>query len=239
VLVARREDVLRQLEARLRIENSELEIRTLAFDLSKESDRHELIDSVAGTEWSPSLLVNNAGMGDYGAIRTASWAKLRQIIELSITALTHLTHGFLPGMMAARRGAILNVSSLASLLPVPDFGVYAASKAYVTSFSEALRLELREHGIPVLAVCPGPVHTEFGETAGRDGAPAETPTREWFHVPKETVVRESLRALAGGRPRVYPGWKVAMLAAGISLLPLAALRYVMSYRPRSVPGDEA
>ncbi len=155
------------------------------------------------------------------------------MIELNVAALTQLTHGLLPDMIEAGKGAILNISSLASLLPIPDRGVYAASKAYVTSFSEALRLELGEHGISVVAVCPGPVHTGFGETAGREGAPGETPAREWFYVSKEEVVRAALAGLDRNRARVYPGWKVALLATAISLLPLAAIRCLMSHRPRN------
>jgi hypothetical protein len=87
---------------------------------------------------------------------------------VNIEALTHLTHALLPAMLEAGRGAIINVSSLASILPIPNFAVYAATKAYVSSFSEALRMELRGTGIPVLAVCPGPVRTEFEEQAGND-----------------------------------------------------------------------
>ena len=90
------------------------------------------------------------------------------MIRLNVEALTHLTHALVPGMIRRGGGAVVNVSSLACLLPIPDFAVYAATKAYVTSFSEALRIELRGHGIPVLAVCPGPVHTGFGEVARRD-----------------------------------------------------------------------
>ena len=129
------------------------------------------------------------------------------------------------------------MSSLASLLPIPDFGVYAASKSYVTDFSEALRLEVRERGISVLALCPGPIHTGFGKIAGRDGVPAVTPIRELFHVPMEEVVHEALVALQWDWPRVYPGWRVALLAAGISLLPMAAIRYIMSHRPRSISAE--
>lgn len=239
VLVARREEVLKQLETKLRIDHPELGVASVPVDLASEAGRRELIDRVGGTEWSPSLLVNNAGMGDYGEFVTADWEKVQQMLDLNVAAVTHLSHGFLPDMIRAKRGAILNVSSLASILPIPDFAVYAATKSYITNFSEALRLELRGYRIPVVAVCPGPVHTEFGETAGRHGAPPETPSREWFYVPKEEVVLDALVALQRDRPRVYPGWKVGLLAAGISLLPMAAIRYMMSYRPRSVPEEGA
>ena len=125
----------------------------------------------------------------------------------------------------------MNVSSLASIVPMPDFAVYAATKAYVTSFSEALRIEVREHGIRVMALCPGPVHTEFGELAGR-GPGTDFGAREWFYVPQEQVVREALEGLAADKPRVYPGLRVALAAAAISLVPIAIIRLVMASRPR-------
>ena len=239
VLVARREEILRQLEVRLCSDNPGLEVTVFPMDLARAASRQELIDRLAGTEWAPHLLVNNAGMGDYGEFATADWGKVQQMLDLNIAAATHLTHGFLPDMLDSGHGAVLNVSSLASLLPIPDFAVYAASKAYLTSFSEALRLELREQKIPVLAVCPGPVHTDFGKTAGREGVPPDSLSRGWFFVPKEEVVLEALLALQSDRPRSYPGLKVAALAAGLSILPMAVIRYLMSHRPRSVSEDDS
>ena len=238
VLVARRDVVLKEVEARLAMENPAVKITSVATDLTREASRRELIHRLAGTEWAPSLLVNNAGMGDYGEFATGDWEKVQQMLDLNVGAATHLAHGFLAPMVASGRGAILNVSSLASVLPIPDFAVYAASKAYLTSFSEALRLELRDYGIPVLAVCPGPVRTDFGETAGREGAPVESPSREWFYVSKEEVVRDALGALGRDCARVYPGWKVGLLAAGLSILPMVAIRYLMGHRPRRVSGDD-
>ena len=87
------------------------------------------------------LLINNAGMGDYGEFRSSDWSKTEKMIRLNIEALTHLAHALLPGLLA-RQGAILNVSSLASLMPIPDFAVYSATKSYVTSFSEALEIRI-------------------------------------------------------------------------------------------------
>ena len=135
-------------------------------------------------------------------------------------------------MIRNGRGAVVNVSSLASLLPIPDFAVYAATKAYVTSFSEALRIELRGHGIPVLAVCPGPVHTNFGKVAHREEHVPGMPMREWFYVPREQVVRESLMALRQDRARIYPALKTTVAALAISVVPIILMRLVMGFRPR-------
>ena len=238
VLVARREDELGLLRDRLQSENSDLQIKVVNADLTSAEAREELIATVKEGEWAPSLLVNNAGMGDYGEFVTGDWKKMEQMLSLNIIALTHLTHGLLPCMIQSGHGAVLNVSSLASLLPIPDFAVYAASKSYVTSFSEALRLELNEHEIPVLTVCPGPVHTGFGEIAGRDGSLENSPAREWFFVSREEVVLEALLALQREQPRSYPGLKVSLVATALASMPPAILRYFMRNRPRAVPEQE-
>lgn len=232
VLVARREDRLQVLASQLRAQH-DLEVLVIAADISLSTERERLSREVTAQGWTIDILVNNAGLGDYGEFRTSEWERNEAMLRVNIEALTHLTHLFLPRMIAQSRGSILNVSSLASTLPIPDFAVYAASKAYVSSFSEALRMELTEFGINVLAVCPGPVQTEFGSLAAREeGGPGMPGGREPFYVPRQQVVAESLAALDGGRARIYPGWKVALAAAGISLLPMVAVRVIMGSRPR-------
>ena len=230
VLVARREERLRSLAGSLAREFAHLEIRCEVADLADAGARRALADRMAAAGVVPDLLVNNAGMGDYGEFVTADWSKLEAMLHLNVEALTHLTHLMLPGLRR-KRGAVVNVSSMASLLPIPDFAVYAATKAYVTSFSEALRLELRGDGVSVLAVCPGPVHTEFGRVSRRAGAP-EAPTREWMYVPREQVVAEALTALDRDAARVYPGWKMAVAAVVLTALPIVAVRALMATRPR-------
>lgn len=231
VLVARRAARLAELAVELRREHPGLRAVTFEVDLSDADARLRFVQRLRDEGLRPDLLVNNAGMGDYGEFATAEWPKVEAMLRLNIEALTQLTHALLPSMIERQSGAILNVSSLASLLPIPDFAVYAASKAYVSSFSEALRIEVREHGIRVLALCPGPVHTEFGEVAGR-GPNTDFGAREWFYVRQEQVVSEALAGLLADKPRVYPGLKIALAAATISLLPLVAIRLAMSFRPR-------
>ena len=176
--------------------------------------------------------MNSAGLGDYGGFITAEWGALEAMLDLNVTALSHLSHLVLPQMKRRGAGGILNVSSLASTLPIPDFAVYAATKAYVSSFSEALRIELREHGIRVTSLCPGPVKTEFGEVARREGSSEGMPAHALFYVPKEQVVAEALRGLERGRARVFPGLKIAAAGLAIGALPLVLLRIVMGRRPR-------
>lgn len=232
VLVARRENDLHNLAERIKATHPSVAILVFPADLADPSDREDLIDSLILERFIPDLLVNNAGVGDYGEFASADWPRLKAMLDLNITALTHLTHALLPPMIRAQRGAIVNVSSLASLIPIPDFAVYAATKAYVTSFSEALRIELRDHHIPVLAVCPGPVHTQFGTVASRRGQSHDMPNYELFYIPKEQVVAESIEALFLNRPRVYPGLRIAAAALVLSALPIAALRFALSFRPR-------
>jgi short-subunit dehydrogenase len=231
VLVARRAQRLVELAGDLEKNHPGLRVMPLEADLTDPAARLQTVGHLLSKGLVPDLLVNNAGMGDYGEFATSDWMKVEAMLRLNIEALTHLTHALLPTMIEQKGGAILNVSSLASILPIPDFAVYAATKAYVTSFSEALRIEVREHGIRVMALCPGPVHTEFGEVAGR--APGKDwGSREWFYVPQQQVVSEALEGLAWDKPRVYPGLKIALAAAAISLVPIALVRLIMSSRPR-------
>ena len=231
VLVARRAERLVELAGELEEAHPGLRVMPLEADLTDPSARLQAVGHLLSKGLVPDLLINNAGMGDYGEFATSDWMKVEAMLRLNVEALTHLTHALLPTMIEQRAGAILNVSSLASIVPMPDFAAYAATKAYVTSFSEALRIEVREHGIRVMALCPGPVHTEFGEIAGR-GPGTDFGAREWFYVPQEQVVREALEGLAADKPRVYPGLRVALAAAAISLVPIAIIRLVMASRPR-------
>ena len=234
ILVARREDLLKKLAEEILTASPTTKVHYLSVDLTQNQDRIELGKACEAMSLKPDLLVNNAGMGDYGDFTGAKWPKLDSMLQVNVTALTHLCHIFLPAMIADSEqgagGSIINVSSLASTLPIPDFAVYAATKAYVSSFSEALRLELREFGIPVLAVCPGPVRTNFGKVALRDTEGETLPAREGFYVSAEKVVADSIVALHADCARVYPGWKVALLAAGISLLPMMLVRPLVASR---------
>jgi len=232
VLVARREERLNSLAMSLAGEFPSVDVRCHVSDLTDPAARRALANSLQRDGIVPDLLVNNAGMGDYGEFASSAWPKVESMLRLNVEALTHLTHLLLPAMIKAGRGAVVNLSSLASVLPIPDFAVYAATKAYVTSFSEALRIELKEHGIPVVAVCPGPVHTEFGAVSRRSADEGDMPMREWIYVPRETVVASALAALDRKAARVYPGWKVAVAAALMGALPIIAVRAIMGFRPR-------
>ncbi len=232
VLVARSSGKLESLAAQLREAVPAMAVLVITADVSKESERISLMENLIERRWLPDLLINNAGLGDYGEFLTADWAVLESMLKVNITALTHLSHLAVPGMVKAGGGAILNVSSLASVIPIPDFAVYAATKAYVSSFSEALRIELRESNIRVMSLCPGPVKTGFGEAARREGSKTGLPAHKSFYVPKEQVVAEGLKGLFSGRARVFPGLKIAAAGMLLGALPIVIVREMMKHRPR-------
>lgn len=223
VLVARRIERLEALRDELRARNPKLTIHIHSADLSKLADTHSLGDWLEREGIAIDLLINNAGLGDRGPFATADAIRILEMMEVNMVTLTLLTRRLLPAMIARRDGAILNVSSSASFLPMPDFAVYAATKAYVTSFSEALRGELRGRGISVTALCPGPVHTEFDAIARRredrkEAAPAFT------YVPVEQVVRAALRGIEADRPLVIPGLVMKLGMLLVRLTPRSILR---------------
>ena len=231
VLVARRSERLADLRDELLNRNPNLEVHVRVVDLADKAQIQLLIDSLAHDEIDVDLLINNAGLGDSGAFATSDPIRNEQMALVNIVALTSLTRRLLPQMIANRRGGILNVSSSAGFLPIPGDAVYAATKAYVTSFSEAIRAELRGKGVNVCAVCPGPVRTQFQQVAKRPGAQPEMGSRIFF-VSTEQVVREALAALEADRPLVIPGiaMKLAMLLT--RLMPMPVVRLVLRLSPR-------
>jgi hypothetical protein len=228
ILAARRLDRLEALRAELA--RPGLAIECHAVDLARPDDLAKFLETLRARPGPIDLVINNAGLGDHGFFDESDWSRVEAMIDVNITALTRITHALLPKLVRARRGVILNVSSIASFVPVPKMAVYAATKAYVTSFSEGLRAELRRTGVTVTAVCPGPVDTEFFVTAERvpEGRSIETP--ELFKVPAEQVVREALAAAGNDRARVVPGWLVWAAMSVAALLPLIFLRPILAQR---------
>lgn len=223
VLVARRKERLEEMRATLRARHPRLVVHVCAADLSQPNEVDALCEGLEKERLAIDLLINNAGLGDHGPFATSSPQRLSDIMQVNIVALTALTRRFLPAMMVQQRGGILNVSSIASFLPVPEMAVYAASKAYVTSFSEALRAEVRASRVSVTALCPGPVSTEFGDIATRPDFPRrEAPS--FLYVSPQEVVRRGLRGLARNQPLVLPGLAVQFAMGFIRLTPMPLLR---------------
>ncbi len=222
VLVARRRDRLEELCSQLTHRNPQLKILIRESDLSDIDSPGWLFESLQAENVLVDLLINNAGLGDHGHFATSDRQRVREMLAVNVTALTILTRLFLPGMIDRKRGAILNVSSTAGFVPLGGFAVYAATKAYVTSFSEGIRSELRGTGVTVTALCPGPVDTEFSEVARRSPTSRQKKAPTFLHVPVEKVVRSALDAVENDKPLIIPGFfmKLAMLLARITPAPL-------------------
>ena len=229
VLVARRAEALDAVKAEL--SGMRVKVLCCVSDLATDAGRQAVSAFLVANGVKPNLLINNAGMGDYGSFASSAAEKTRTQIDLNITALTMLTHALLP--LLERPAGILNVSSLASTLPMPDLAVYAASKAYVTSFSEALAIELAPEGITVSCVCPGPTPTNFSKSAKRsDGSDTNRDGQALLRIPPSQVVREALGALEHGRPCVFPGVMVSIAGRVFRVMPRGFMRWLLKRRAR-------
>jgi hypothetical protein len=173
VLVARREERLQALAAELRAEGGQALV--IAADLTRQEERQRVCDTVQQECAGLDVLVNNAGLGWYGYGADMSWPVAQRIMQVNMDALVHLTLLFLPGMRARRGGHIINVGSIAGSLPSQGIAIYSATKAFVDNFSTSLHREMRGSGVHVSVVKPGPVTTEFFDTASSAGRrlPAE------------------------------------------------------------------
>jgi uncharacterized protein len=231
ILIARREERLIELADRLQREHPSLIIHVRKVDLANFDQLHAFLDAIDREKLEVDLLINNAGLGDSGPFAESDPARNKEMTVVNVATLTLVTRHFLPRMIAKRRGAILNVSSTAGFLPIPGSVVYAATKAYVTSFSEALRSELSGTGISVCALCPGPVVTEFQQVAKREGVKPNIGPR-FLVVTVEQVVRDALAALEADRPLVIPGFAMKVLMFIVRLMPLPVLRWVARISPR-------
>ena len=165
MLVARRLDRLESLAEALRKARPGIRVRVHVADLR---DADACNDVVAAASPDLDVLVNNAGVGEYGEFASQDAAALERMVQLNVQAVVRLTRGVLPGMLNRRSGWILNIASLAGFQPTPYMAVYGATKSFVLDFSLALWNEVRKRGVQVTCVCPGPVATEFFDHGGYD-----------------------------------------------------------------------
>jgi uncharacterized protein len=229
ILVARRNDRLEALELELKIVNPRLEVFCRQLDLRDQAALERFCNWLDESGLTVDLLVNNAGIGDRGAFIDSEWERVHAMLQVNIETLTYLTYRILSSMRKSGCGAILNVSSVASLVPVPHLAVYAATKAYVTSFSEALRAELRNANISVTALCPGPVPTEFSDVASRgEQVNVTSSAQDLFSVPVQEVVRRALDAVSRDRARVVPGHLVNLAMTAVAFLPMFLKRVILN-----------
>jgi short-subunit dehydrogenase len=230
-LVARRIDKLQTLAAAL--EKDGIRVEALAADLSDRGDRAGLLERVAGLGLTPVILVNNAGLSTLGPVATSDPESEMNMIEVDVMAVADLCSRFLPGMVQRQEGAVLNVASTAAFQPLPGQAGYGAGKAFVLSYTQSLHGELRGTGVTVSVLCPGPVDTGFGETAGfsKEDAEAALPRVMWKTA--DEVARAGVDGLAAGRLVTIPG---AANRAAASAARFTPDRLLIRLVARSHPG---
>ncbi|MGQ0634836.1 MAG: SDR family NAD(P)-dependent oxidoreductase [Planctomycetaceae bacterium] len=212
ILVARREALLQQLAAELH-QQHRTKCELVVADLARPEEPQRVLDEVARRGLSIELLVNNAGFGYISEIENTNIARVLELVRLNVSALTELTLRVLPEMMRRGHGGVINVASVAGFQPVGYMGAYAASKAYVLHFSEALWGEAREKGVTVTTLCPGTTRTDFFDVSG---APEGWLARHSSQDVK-TVVTAGLKGFEKGRSYVVSGWKNYILSLLVRL----------------------
>jgi uncharacterized protein len=214
ILTARSHTKLESLARELR-EKHAIKTEVVPLDLAKPGGAAELCVQVDALKHPVAHLISNAGFGLYGEFLDGEAERQAEMVRLNCEALTVLSHHFLRPMIARKSGGVLHVASIAGFQPAPFMAVYAASKAYVVSFSDALAEELRGTGVRCSALCPGPVSTGFQATAGAGIAASQ----KRAILSAEETVRRGLAAYARNRPVFIPGGMNRLGTIGSWLLP--------------------
>jgi short-subunit dehydrogenase len=220
VLVARSADRLREIGASLTSEHG-VTVEVLPADLTTTEGRDAVVARLSADP-PVDLLVNNAGYGQVGLFAESDPAEIEGQVQLNVIALVALARAALPGMVARRRGGIINVSSVAGFFPGPNTAIYSATKAFVNSFSESLSVEVQGTGVRIQSLCPGFTRTGFQARAG--GEPSRLPDAAWLESPE--VVAESLTALNHGALFCVPGIAYKTLTLTGGMLPRPLVRWI-------------
>ena len=202
ILVARREERLRTLANELSSEH-DVDAEVVVADLSEEEERDRLQSELGGRGRAVEVLVNNAGFGHQADFARSPRERMVEMVRVNVEAVVDLTSRFITPMVERGRGSIINIASTSAFQPLPGSAVYAASKSFVLSFSEAIRTELRGSGVTVTAVCPGPVRTEFMASAEVPGVEDRTPGIVWMSA--EDIARHAVDGAAHDKRVVVPG----------------------------------
>jgi len=221
-LVARSEDKLRSLCAELSAKHN-VDAKYFAADLIDVDSDVAVFEETEKLGLEIEWLINNAGFGSMGDFAVLDLERELEMIELNITAVVALTHHFLGPMRTRKSGTIINVSSGASFQPIPFFATYSATKAFVTSFTEAVAEENRPFGVRILALCPGTTDTGFFEAAG-----IKDPIKVKGVQTSEQVVDAALKAIRGGRSKVVSGWINYLVATGVNFVPNSLITRIMA-----------
>jgi uncharacterized protein len=229
VLVARSEDKLRALAGEIAGSGGQADV--LAADLADRSARAVLPSRVIKLGVTVDVLVNNAGFSTMGRVSEADPETEMQMVEVDVVAVVDLCTRFIHGMVERGRGAILNVASTAAFQPLPGQAGYGAGKAFVLSYTQSLVGELKGSGVSATALCPGPVHTGFGERAGfaKEDAEKALPSVMW--VDAAAVAKAAVEGLDKGRMVVIPGVANRVAAAMAQVTPRTLLLPVLRTHP--------
>ncbi len=222
VLVARRKDKLEGLAKALNSKYS-VKVHVIALDLQQMGAAAQLMNEVSNLKLTVDTLVNNAGFGVSAPFAKSDASQTSGMMQLNMVALTELTHMVLPMMLERGHGRIMNIASVVAFQPCPYFAVYAATKAYVLSFTEALAEEMRGRGILVTAVCPGSTATEFHDVAHTKGS-----LLTQIQDTAETVAEEGYKALNNGKSVVVTGLMNKPLPLVNRLVPRKAMTWATS-----------
>jgi short-subunit dehydrogenase len=221
-LVARSEQKLKDLCDELS-KKHDIDAKYAAVDLIEVDSDVEVFEVTEKLGLEIDWLINNAGFGSMGDFAELDLERELEMIELNITALVALTHHYLKPMRERKRGTIINVSSGASFQPIPFFATYAATKAFVTSFTEAIAEENRPYGVRIMALCPGTTDTGFFEASGIDD-----PIKVKGVQTPEQVVEAALRAIDRGKTKVVSGWVNYLIASVVNVLPNSLITRAMA-----------
>ena len=228
VLSARREDRLQALAATLR---GQVAVQCIAADLADPLAPRWLQEEIGRRGLQVSHLVNNAGYGVPGRYLSSDWKTHADFLQVMVTAVAELTHRFLPPMEAAGHGRILNVASLAGLVPASaGHTLYGAAKAFVIRFSESLAQETAARGVHVTALCPGMTWSEFHDVNGMRARVSKLP--RWLWLDADRVARLGVAAVERGDARCVTGGVNRMLAGLSKYLPESAARALIDRRSR-------
>ncbi len=227
ILVARSTEALDTLAEEIRSRH-DVPVHVVRQDLRNSDAAAELVGQVAERGLEVDLLINNAGFMTHGAFESLAPASEQAEIAVNVAAVVGLTHAFLPGMLTRQKGAVINVASVAGFQPIPYLAVYAATKAFVISFSVALWEECRDRNVCVMALCPGTTATQLFERAEAPEAALGKPRTA------EQVVVSALAGLDKKRSLVVDGLKNSLLSHGPRLIPrwFAAKCAGKAVRPR-------
>jgi short-subunit dehydrogenase len=201
-LVARREERLRSLADELHSDHG-VDAEVIAADLGDPEERDRLESELRDRGRAVEVLVNNAGFGHQADFAPSPRERMVEMVRLNCEAVVDLTSRFLSPMLERGRGSVINIASVGAFQPLPGSALYGATKAFVLSFSEAIRTELRGTGVGVTAVCPGPVRTEFTAAAGMPGVEDRTPDMVW--MTPEQIAKHAVDGAARDKRVVVPG----------------------------------